>query len=253
MSARRFRVDKKYFDKKSRFPEEIIKSKQTKIVQKAPDSNVPEEYSNGPPVEIEAPPQRNNDIIDKKIGSAIPRQRDETPIRLEEDHDTEIEDSREKVLKNGYHKYLTFQMLGQEYGLEILKVKEIIGMIDVTSVPMTPDFVRGVINLRGKVIPVVDLRLKFGMEAKEDTEMTCIIVVQLGRNAQEMTIGIIVDQVSEVLNISQNQIEPPPSFGASIKTDFILGMGKVDQKVVTMLDIDRVLGDKGIETIDREV
>jgi purine-binding chemotaxis protein CheW len=144
-----------------------------------------------------------------------------------------------RVLEGG--KFLTFLMANEKYGLEILKVREIMGMMDVTSVPTTPAFVRGVINLRGKVIPVVDLRLKFGLEAKEDTQRTCIIVVHLTHTAQEMTMGIIVDEVSDVLDIDQNQIEPPPSFGANIRTDFILGMGKVDQKVMTMLDIDRVL------------
>ncbi len=143
------------------------------------------------------------------------------------------------TLKGG--KFLTFLMANEKYGLEILKVREIMGMMDVTSVPTTPPFIRGVINLRGKVIPVVDLRRKFGIEAKEDTERTCIIVVHLVHAAQEMTMGIIVDEVSDVLEISQDQIEPPPSFGANIRTDFILGMGKSEQKVMTLLDIDRVL------------
>ena len=147
-------------------------------------------------------------------------------------------------------KFLTFLMASEKYGLEILKVREIIGMMDVTPVPTTPAFVRGVINLRGKVIPVVDLRLKFGMKAKEDTPRTCIIVVQLARAAQEMIMGIIVDEVSEVLDIDQDQIEPPPSFGADIRTDFILGMGKVNQRVVTMLDIDRVLTEREIALVE---
>ena len=147
-------------------------------------------------------------------------------------------------------KFLTFLMAHEKYGLEILKVREIIGMMDVTPVPTTPAFVRGVINLRGKVIPVIDLRLKFGMEAKEDTQRTCIIVVHLAREAQEMIMGIIVDEVSEVLDIDQGQIEPPPSFGADIRTDFILGMGKVNQRVVTMLDIDRVLSEREIALVE---
>ncbi len=147
-------------------------------------------------------------------------------------------------------KFLTFLMANEKYGLEILKVREIIGIMDVTPVPTTPAFVRGVINLRGKVIPVVDLRLKFGMEAKEDTQRTCIIVVHLAREGQEMIMGIIVDEVSEVLDIDQDQIEPPPSFGADIRTDFILGMGKVNQRVVTMLDIDRVLSEREIALVE---
>jgi purine-binding chemotaxis protein CheW len=141
-------------------------------------------------------------------------------------------------------------MANEKYGLEILKVREIIGIMDVTPVPTTPAFVRGVINLRGKVIPVVDLRLKFGMEAREDTQRTCIIVVHLARAAQEMIMGIIVDEVSEVLDIDQDQIEPPPSFGADIRTDFILGMGKVNQRVVTMLDINRVLTEGEIALVE---
>ncbi|HUL23917.1 MAG TPA: chemotaxis protein CheW [Thermodesulfobacteriota bacterium] len=147
-------------------------------------------------------------------------------------------------------KFLTFLMANEKYGLEILKVREIIGIMDVTPVPTTPAFVRGVINLRGKVIPVVDLRLKFGMDAKEDTQRTCIIVVHLTRESQEMIMGIIVDEVSEVLDIDQDQIEPPPSFGADIRTDFILGMGKVNQRVVTMLDIDRVLSEREIALVE---
>jgi purine-binding chemotaxis protein CheW len=123
-------------------------------------------------------------------------------------------------------------------------------MMNVTRVPTIPAFIRGVINLRGKVIPVVDLRLKFRIEAKEDSPRTCIIVVHLARNGQETAMGIIVDEVSDVLDINQDQIEPPPSFGPSIRTDFILGMGKVDQKVVTMLDIDRVLSEQEVTLVE---
>ncbi len=141
-------------------------------------------------------------------------------------------------------KFLTFLMANEKYGLDILRVREIIGMMEVTSVPTTPAFIRGVINLRGKVIPVIDLRLKLGMDAKEDTERTCIIVVRLAQTGQEVTIGIIVDEVSDVTDVSQDQIEPPPSFGVDIRTDFILGMGKLERKVITMLDIDRVLMDR---------
>ncbi len=134
-------------------------------------------------------------------------------------------------------KYLTF-MLGKEgYGLEILKVREIIGMMDITSVPRTPEFVKGVINLRGKVIPVIELRLKFEMEAVERTEQTCIIVVDV----MGVEMGIIVDQVSEVLDISGEDIEEAPRFGMEIDTNFILGMGKQGGRVTILLDIGRVL------------
>lgn len=137
--------------------------------------------------------------------------------------------------------YLTFILGGEEYGLAILKVQEIIGMMKVTAVPRTPDFVRGVINLRGKVIPVVELRLKFGMETKEDSDRTCIIVLQVMGAETDVTMGILVDEVSEVLDIASGQIDAPPAFGASVDTDFILGMGKVGEKVIMLLDADRVL------------
>ena len=133
--------------------------------------------------------------------------------------------------------YLTFELAGEVYGLEILSVQEIIGVIDVTHVPRTPAFVRGVINLRGKVIPVIDLRLKFGMEPQENTEKTCIIVVQVG----PVIMGVLVDEVSEVLNIAEAQIDAAPSFGTGVDTRFIMSMAKVNDKVVMLLDICRVL------------
>ena len=139
-------------------------------------------------------------------------------------------------------KYLTFYLGTGVCGLEILKVQEIIGMMSVTRVPRTPDFVRGVINLRGKVIPVIELRTKFGLETHEDDERTCIIVVQVTRPDARVTMGLIVDEVSEVLYVEDGQIEPPPAFGALTNTEFLLGMGKVNGKVVMLLDVDRVLG-----------
>ncbi len=138
-------------------------------------------------------------------------------------------------------KYLTFKLGAEEFGLEILKVQEIIKMMDITKVPRTPEFVRGVINLRGKVIPVVDLRLKFGMDSKETTDKTCVIVAQVARGQTRITMGTIVDEVSEVLDINAEQIEPAPEFGASVDTAFILGMGKVAKRVVMLLDVDKVL------------
>jgi len=137
--------------------------------------------------------------------------------------------------------YLTFTLGSEIFGLPILSVQEIIGIMPVTRVPRTPDYVRGVINLRGKVIPVIDLRVKFGFDAKEDTARTCIIVVQVKHDGQTITMGIIVDEVSEVLEIAASQIEPPPAFGESVSVDFVMGMGKVGQRVVMLLDIGRVL------------
>ena len=151
-------------------------------------------------------------------------------------------DNNEMSVKALAGKYLTFNLGGESYGLEIMKVQEIIKIIDVTQIPKTPEFVRGVINLRGKVIPVIDLRLKFEIQAQEDTEKTCIIVMQVKSKDETVTIiGIIVDEVSEVVDIAEGQIEPSPSFGANIDTDFILGMGKVGDKVMSMLDIDKIL------------
>ena len=138
-------------------------------------------------------------------------------------------------------KYLTFKLAEEEYGLEILKVREIIGLMDITSVPRTPGFIRGVINLRGKVIPVVDLRTKFGMETHQDTDETCIIVVDVASDENADMMGILVDTVSEVLDIAVSEIEDTPTFGASVDMDFILGIGKVNGQVKILLDIDKVL------------
>jgi purine-binding chemotaxis protein CheW len=138
-------------------------------------------------------------------------------------------------------KYLTFSLGGEEYGLEILKVKEIIGIMNITSVPQTPRYVKGVINLRGKVIPVIDLRLKFGMELLEYNERTCIIVVDIVTAGTKVIMGIVVDSVSEVLNIKAEEIEDTPTFGVKMNTDFILGMAKVKGTVKMLLDIDQIL------------
>ena len=134
-------------------------------------------------------------------------------------------------------KYLTFVLNGEEYGLEILRVREIIGLMDITAVPRTPEYVKGVINLRGKVIPVVDLRLKVGMPETERTDETCIIVVDIG----EVEMGVIVDRVSEVLDIAGEDIEDPPSFGARVNTEYILGMGKLNDRVTILLDVSKLL------------
>jgi purine-binding chemotaxis protein CheW len=139
-------------------------------------------------------------------------------------------------------KYLTFSLAGEEYGIGILKVREIIGVMTVTPVPQTPEFVKGVINLRGKVIPVIDLRLRFGLEATAYTERTCIIVVEIDGDSGSVPMGIVVDAVSEVLNIRGADIENTPTFGVKLNTDFILGMAKTGGGVKILLDIDKVLG-----------
>jgi purine-binding chemotaxis protein CheW len=142
-------------------------------------------------------------------------------------------------------KYLTFSLNGEEYGIGILKIKEIIGMMPITPIPQTPDFVKGVINLRGKVIPVIDLRRRFGMESIGYTDRTCIVVVEIREREEEgsnrVRIGIVVDSVSEVLNIRGSDIEDTPEFGTRLRTDYIQGMAKTEDKVKILLDIDRVL------------
>ena len=155
----------------------------------------------------------------------------------------------QKEMTSGFEqiagKYLTFFLGDEEYGLEILKVREIIGMMDITPVPRTPEFIRGVINLRGKVIPVVELRQKFGMETVEQTDETCIIVVQ----AQGVEMGIVVDRVSEVTDIATEEIQDAPSFGTSVDTDYILGIGKSEEHVKLLLDIDQVLSPDEVDDV----
>ena len=134
-------------------------------------------------------------------------------------------------------KFLTFFLAGEEYGIEILKVYEIIGLMPITRVPCTPAFMRGVINLRGKVIPILDLRAKFHMPPADSTGETCIIVVHV----RGIVMGIIVDKVSEVVDIPDAEIEPPPSFGTEVNTEYIMGIGKSQKTIKILLDIERVL------------
>lgn len=140
-------------------------------------------------------------------------------------------------------KYLTFELGNEFYGIEILKIQEIIGLMDVTHLPRTPDFVRGVINLRGRIIPVVDLRAKFGLPRTDDTERTCIVVVQVAVGDTPLIMGLLVDEVSEVINFQAEMLEPAPSFGGGVDVAFLLGLAKVNGKVVMLLDVDRILAD----------
>jgi purine-binding chemotaxis protein CheW len=146
-----------------------------------------------------------------------------------------------KSIQNKEGKYLTFALAHEEYGLEILKVREIIGYMNITAIPQTPAYVKGVINLRGQVIPVIDLRAKFGMDTADVTEETCIIVVEVTQKGRKFNTGIVVDHVQEVLDIEGENIEEAPQFGSSVNMDFILGMGKVGETVKILLDIDKVL------------
>lgn len=151
------------------------------------------------------------------------------------------------VLLEKEGKYLTFALGPEEYGLEILKVREIIGYMEITAVPRMPHHVKGVINLRGSVIPVIDLRAKFGMDTTDVTEQTCIIVVEIEQGSRKFNTGIVVDQVQEVLDVAGEQIEEAPQFSSSVNTDFILGMGKIGESVKILLDIDKVLASEDLD------
>jgi purine-binding chemotaxis protein CheW len=167
-------------------------------------------------------------------------------------NETEIMDQAIKATAIKTGKYLTFSLKDEEYGIGILKVKEIIGMMPVTSVPRTPDFVKGVINLRGKVIPVVDLRLKFSMESIPYTDRTCIIVVEINSVDSTVQIGIVVDAVSEVLNVNGEDVEDTPQFGTTLDTNYILGMAKMEGGVKILLDIDKVLNTDEISALEEK-
>lgn len=156
---------------------------------------------------------------------------------------TQVDASVSKAGKEG--KYLTFVLGDEQYGIEILIVREIIVVVDITSIPNVPNFVKGVVNLRGNIIPVIDLRLKFGMPEKDYDKETCIIVVNLhGRLT-----GIVVDTVSEVLGIQENEIDDPPSFGSSVETDLIIGMGKVKEKVIVLVNLENIISHEARETL----
>lgn len=146
-------------------------------------------------------------------------------------------------------KYLTFTLGAEEFGLQILKVREIIGYMDITAVPRAPRDVRGVINLRGQVVPIVDMRARFEMPATDVTEQTCIIVVEVRAGRQSFHTGIIVDRVCEVLDIDGDAIEPTPQFDSTMDNSFILGMGKIENAVKILLDIDKVLHVQGLDQL----
>lgn len=145
-------------------------------------------------------------------------------------------------------KYLTFGLADEEYGLDTQKVREIIGILDIAAVPQVPSYVKGAINLRGKVIPVIDLRLKLGLEPAGYTDETCIIVVDAGTPT-----GVIVDSVQEVVDIAGSQIGPPPSVGAAADNGFVVGLGKVRDDVKMLLDIDKVLTTEELEQLEESL
>ncbi|HXT71292.1 MAG TPA: chemotaxis protein CheW [Vicinamibacterales bacterium] len=156
--------------------------------------------------------------------------------------------SQDNAIASLAGKYLTFALADEEYGVPVLKVREIIKVMDITAVPKMPPHVRGVINLRGKVIPVVDLRTKFDLPSVEFTDQTCIIVVEVEMQGRKVMLGAIVDCVLEVLNITAEEIDPRPDFGERLDTGYMLGVAKVRGRVEILLDLDRVLADGSLIT-----
>lgn len=144
--------------------------------------------------------------------------------------------------------YLTFKLAEEVFAVEVAKVREILELTSITKVPQTPDFMRGVINLRGSVVPVMDMRLKFGMPETEQTVNTCIIVVEVAHEGETIIIGALADSVQEVFELEPDQIEPAPRIGTKLNTDFILGMGKHDGQFIMILDIDRTFTSAEIAT-----
>ncbi len=149
----------------------------------------------------------------------------------------------ENKVMDDTHQYLTFRLGEEEFAIEINKVREVLDYTTLTKVPRTPDFLRGVINLRGNVVPVIDLRLNLGMSAIERSVETCIVIVEVSVDGEQVQLGALADSVHEVVNIEPDEIDPPPRLGTRLKTDYIKGMGKRNDKFVIILDIDKVLSD----------
>ena len=145
--------------------------------------------------------------------------------------------------------YLTFKLADEVFALDVAKVREILEITSITKVPRTPDYMRGVINLRGSVVPVIDVRLKFGMSATEQTVNTCIIVVEINLDGETIVLGALADSVQEVVEMGPESIEPAPHIGARLNTEFIRGMGKVDNRFVMVLDIDKVFSSEELTSI----
>lgn len=150
---------------------------------------------------------------------------------------------------NDTRQYLTFKLNDEVFGVDVAKVREILDLIKITRVPQTPDFMRGVINLRGSVVPVVDMRIKFGLEATESTVNTCIVVVEVELDGENTILGALVDSVQEVFELEQSEIEPAPRIGTKLRTDFIKGMGKHDDRFIILLNIDKIFSTEELELV----
>ena len=152
---------------------------------------------------------------------------------------------QQTALSNGSQQYLTFDLAKEHYGVDILKVQEIKGYTAVTRIPNTPEYLKGVLNLRGTIVPIVDLRLKFGMGATEPTSFTVIVVV----NVRERVMGFLVDGVSDVLEFASKDVQPPPELGNKVDITFVSGIGNCNDHLVTLLDVDRVLSEEDVEQV----
>lgn len=151
------------------------------------------------------------------------------------------------------NKFLTFSLDNEVYGIPIKKVKEIIGLMEVTPIPKTKGYIKGVINLRGKIVPVMDLRLRFGLASKEYNERTCNIVIEIAMGGTPRLIGLIVDTVAEVVNIQPGEIEAPPEYGADIEGHFLMGIGKLKERVILILNIEKILSSEEVDFVKKEI
>jgi len=159
-----------------------------------------------------------------------------------------MQESDDKQVMRG-QQYLTFVVTGEVFGVAIVSIKEIIEYRATTEVPMMPPFMRGIINLRGRVVPVIDLAVRFGRLRNDVTRRTCIVIVEVQQDAERQDLGVVVDSVSAVADIADADIEPPPSFGAKLRSDFITGMGKIDEKFVILLDVSKALSIEELSTL----
>lgn len=163
-----------------------------------------------------------------------------------------LENETEIGVTSDADQFLTFMLDGEEYGLDILRVQEIKGWDTVTSIPNTPEYIRGVINLRGTIVPIIDLRRRFGLEAKEYGPTTVVIVLRVdSADGRSRVMGIVVDAVSDVYNISEDDLKPPPDFGAAINVEYVKGIATVQDKMVIGLDIDHLMNGREMESLDR--
>ncbi len=162
-----------------------------------------------------------------------------------------LKEQTELAVTQDQQQYLTFMLGGEMFAIGILVIKEIIEYGNLTEVPMMPAYIRGVINLRGSVVPVVDLSTRFGRKRTELSRRTCIVIIEVASEQETQVVGVVVDAVNEVLEIQADQIEPPPAFGAKIRTDFIRGMGKMDGKFMIILNVDNVLSIDDLALLDQ--